>query len=347
VYLSHKTGNDDYIRAAEDIFRHVTDKDTRTSHDRSSNLVPSSWNVLSGKSISRWTSLGSGSDSFYEYLIKIPILLRTSMNEDKLGYQQLFHQVIHESFLSKSSHHILRSYGDQNNGHDHFFPVDNMDMYQHLLCYLPGTILLAGNHTKEYYSKYLNLAEKLMDGCHATYYLSNTGLGAEKIQIKSNNLLLLDKGYYLRPEFVESIFILYRTTKDERYQDMAWDVFTSIEEHCKMDIGYSGLLDVDNENQRKDEQPSFFIGETLKYLLLTFAPDDYLDLDDYVFTTEAHPLRKVGKDRSDQHCKMIDHKILQPISMFFSMIGNAFTVSILILCWRSRRFALYQHKKVH
>lgn len=36
---------------------------------------------------------------------------------------------------------------------------------------------------------------------------------------------------------------------------------------------------------------SFWLAETLKYLYLLFADDDKLDLDKWVFTTEAHPLR--------------------------------------------------------
>ncbi len=37
---------------------------------------------------------------------------------------------------------------------------------------------------------------------------------------------------------------------------------------------------------------SFFLAETLKYLLLLFGDDGVLPLTDYVFNTEAHPLPK-------------------------------------------------------
>lgn len=36
---------------------------------------------------------------------------------------------------------------------------------------------------------------------------------------------------------------------------------------------------------------SFFLGETLKYFYLLFDPESKVDLDKYVFNTEAHPLR--------------------------------------------------------
>ena len=39
-----------------------------------------------------------------------------------------------------------------------------------------------------------------------------------------------------------------------------------------------------------DVQQSFFLAETLKYLYLLFSDDDLIDLKQWVFNTEAHPL---------------------------------------------------------
>ncbi len=43
--------------------------------------------------------------------------------------------------------------------------------------------------------------------------------------------------------------------------------------------------------EKGDLMPSYYLAESLKYLYLLFAPDETLDLDTIVFTTEAHPLR--------------------------------------------------------
>ena len=58
-----------------------------------------------------------------------------------------------------------------------------------------------------------------------------------------------------------------------------------------------GVQCFDSDGERGDPrvgQPSYFLAETLKYLLLTFEPElhgmEKLQLDDVVFTTEAHPL---------------------------------------------------------
>lgn len=46
-------------------------------------------------------------------------------------------------------------------------------------------------------------------------------------------------------------------------------------------------------------QESFFVAETLKYLYLLFAPkQERLALNEWVFTTEAHPLRIFGKEKA-------------------------------------------------
>ena len=105
-----------------------------------------------------------------------------------------------------------------------------------------------------------------------------------------------DPSFLLRPEYVESLFILYRITKDDIYRERAWDAFQMIEKYCKYSKGYTSLRNVfltKGNRRRKDEMPSYFLGETLKYLLLIFSPDDYIDLHEFVFTTEAHPLRQI------------------------------------------------------
>lgn len=45
---------------------------------------------------------------------------------------------------------------------------------------------------------------------------------------------------------------------------------------------------------------SFFLAETLKYLYLLFSPSSVISLDEWVFNTEAHPLRIVTRDENVQ-----------------------------------------------
>ncbi|KAJ9062864.1 hypothetical protein DSO57_1005987 [Entomophthora muscae] len=109
--------------------------------------------------------------------------------------------------------------------------------------------------------------------------------------------ILNDARYLLRPETLESIFYMYRLTGNSIYQDWAWEIFQAIESSCRVEGGFAEYQDVRKKthftSQRplRDSMESFFLAETLKYLYLIFMPPAHLSLQDYVLTTEAHPLR--------------------------------------------------------
>ena len=95
-----------------------------------------------------------------------------------------------------------------------------------------------------------------------------------------------------RPETVEALFYLYRLTKDPKYREWGWEIFQAFERSTKISSGgYAELRDA-NRGTFDDKMESFFLSETLKYLFLLFGDDDsVLSLDEWVFNTEAHPLR--------------------------------------------------------
>ena len=96
--------------------------------------------------------------------------------------------------------------------------------------------------------------------------------------------------YILRPEAIESVFIMYRITGDRSWQDKAWKMFTAIENATRTDIAHAAIENVAVEKPIKvDSMESFWTAETLKYFYLIFSEPDDISLDDYVFNTEAHP----------------------------------------------------------
>ncbi|KAI9800034.1 MAG: hypothetical protein M1833_003563 [Piccolia ochrophora] len=98
--------------------------------------------------------------------------------------------------------------------------------------------------------------------------------------------------YILRPEAIESVFILYRLTGNTTLQDKAWDMFTSITKHTKTSLANAGISDVTSSAPKQsDRMESFWLAETLKYFYLIFSEPDVVSLDEYVFNTEAHPLK--------------------------------------------------------
>ncbi|KAF9525568.1 glycoside hydrolase [Crepidotus variabilis] len=97
--------------------------------------------------------------------------------------------------------------------------------------------------------------------------------------------------YHLRPETVESIFYMYRTTHDPKWREWGYRIFKSLESHTKVKYGYSSVNGVDSETVYPlDYMPSWFLAETLKYLYLLFDDDSEITFDKWVFNTEAHPL---------------------------------------------------------
>jgi mannosyl-oligosaccharide alpha-1,2-mannosidase len=53
-----------------------------------------------------------------------------------------------------------------------------------------------------------------------------------------------DRRYILRPEAIESVFIMYRITGEQQWQAAAWDMWTAIQRSTDTDIGNSALVDV-------------------------------------------------------------------------------------------------------
>lgn len=85
--------------------------------------------------------------------------------------------------------------------------------------------------------------------------------------------------YLLRPEVVESLYILHHLTRDPIYQEWGWEIFQSIEKYCKTDSAYGQHPDVmDTETMPDDRMESFFLAETLKYLYLLFDTDSDIDI---------------------------------------------------------------------
>ena len=97
-------------------------------------------------------------------------------------------------------------------------------------------------------------------------------------------------------ETVESYFYAYRLTGNKIYQDRAWEAFEHITTATSSLYGYSAINDVMRPGGSKsNNQESFWLAETLKYLFLIFDDPARISLDEWVFNTEAHPLKRERK----------------------------------------------------
>ncbi|KAK4222505.1 glycoside hydrolase [Podospora fimiseda] len=105
-----------------------------------------------------------------------------------------------------------------------------------------------------------------------------------------------DTRYVLRPEAIESVFILYRITGRKDLLETAWKMWEAIERNTKTELANSALENIlitDEKPKKSDSMESFWLGETLKYFYLIFSEPGVISLDEYVFNTEAHPLKRL------------------------------------------------------
>lgn len=97
---------------------------------------------------------------------------------------------------------------------------------------------------------------------------------------------------------IESIFYAWRITGDTLWREMAWYSFQAMTKYLLTPSGgYAGIGNVnDISSGLIDSNPSFFSAELMKYLYLIFDDSSNYSLDDYVFSTEAHPFKVLKRN---------------------------------------------------
>ncbi|KAE8291633.1 Endoplasmic reticulum mannosyl-oligosaccharide 1,2-alpha-mannosidase [Larimichthys crocea] len=236
-------------------------------------------------------TLGARADSYYEYLLKQWIQGGKKENQLLEDYLQAI-EGVKKNLLQKSSPNGLTFVGEVSHGQ--FSP--KMD---HLVCFLPGTLALGAHNGLP--DDHMDLAKQLMETCYQMYAQMETGLSPEIVHFNMHqgsnrdiDVKLADRHNLLRPETVESLFYLYRFTKDHKYQDWGFEILQNFNKYTKVSSGgYTSINNVRDPDYTspRDKMESFFLGETLKYLYLLFSDDpNLISLDQYVFNTEAHPL---------------------------------------------------------
>lgn len=124
---------------------------------------------------------------------------------------------------------------------------------------------------------------------------SAAGLIIELDRLPQGFTAINDRRYMLRPEAIESVWILYRITGRKDLSETAWDMFNAIMENTRTELANGAIPDVTRKDGKvsvMNSMESFWLAETLKYFYLVFSEADVISLDDYVLNTEAHPFRR-------------------------------------------------------
>ena len=66
------------------------------------------------------------------------------------------------------------------------------------------------------------------------------------------DVIMCFRYYILRPETVESYFLMWRLTKDPKYREWGWEMVQALDTHCKSEAGYSGIRNVYQVRTSKD-----------------------------------------------------------------------------------------------
>jgi len=230
------------------------------------------------------SSLGALGDSFYEYLIKLWLMTGKKVP----GYRRMYDKAIDavtSSMIFQSSPNKLTYLAELQNGR----PNHKMD---HLACFAGGMYALGDQGLRG--GKDLLIGGEITKTCHEFYARTATGIAPEYVTFGGNDFSVGINGQHnlLRPETVESYFVMWRMTHDQKYREWGWEAFQAWEKYARLETGYSGIRDVTTTQyvSHDDLQQTFFMAETLKYLFLLFSDDTVIPLDKYVFNTEAHPL---------------------------------------------------------
>merc|ERR1719319_1230936 len=113
----------------------------------------------------------------------------------------------------------------------------------------------------------------------------------ERVLLNSGQAHGTERHYPLRPELIESAYHLYRATKDPKYKEMGRVMMNTIQNRTRVKYGYSVLRDVIT-GAKDDYMPSYFLAETLKYLLLLFDDKHWANRAEWdertIMTTEGH-----------------------------------------------------------
>ncbi|KAJ9051019.1 hypothetical protein DSO57_1008566 [Entomophthora muscae] len=143
----------------------------------------------------------------------------------------------------------------------------------HLVCYLAGNLALGATEGLPISSVTLNdrakedldLAERLAETCWYTYTMNPTGLSAEITFFQTQGdkdayVKRTDSHSLLRPETIESLFILYRITRNEKYRAWGWEMFRAFEKYAKVETGFTNLAKVtQSDPEHQDKVETFFL----------------------------------------------------------------------------------------
>ncbi|KAH8647569.1 glycoside hydrolase family 47 protein [Tricladium varicosporioides] len=329
--LSQVTGNMKYFDAIQRVMDQFEDQQANTKLPGMWPIVVNAKNGdFTGYT---GFTIGGMADSLYEYLPKQHMLLGGATQQYRRMYDYSMTAIKRNIFfrpMTKGGEDIRLAGQVDTDGKTPVMELKIDPEAQHLGCFAGGMVAIAGKIFEN--DADLELGKKLVEGCLWGYDIMPLGVmpeimhtipckdvkncpwdekkwldqvnqaydGEENVEVKVKKhhlppgvVKVDDPRYILRPEAIESIFILYRITGDQTLRERAWNMFNNIIKHTLTEVAHAGLDDCTVENPPKsDRMESFWLAETLKYFYLIFEEESVVNLDEYVLNTEAHAFKR-------------------------------------------------------
>ncbi|KAJ4390370.1 Mannosyl-oligosaccharide alpha-1,2-mannosidase 1B [Neurospora sp. IMI 360204] len=312
--LSDLTGDPKYAQLAQRAESFLLNPQPAQVAEPFPGLLGTNVDISTGLFVDSSGGWGGGTDSFYEYLIKMYLY-----DPDRFGlYRDRWVLAADSSIQYVASHPSTQpdlTFLGGWRGTTLRFSSGHLD------CFDGGNFILGGLTLSS--KKYLDFGLELVKSCAETYSSTATGIGPElfswqdsrtplnasnnpgpstaeqKAFYAKNGFWITNGQYVLRPEVIESMYYAWRATKDEKYREWAWAAFQAINATTRAGSGYSAVEDVNKAGggSKTNFQESFWFAEVLKYCWLIFQDDDdpwQVKADktnQFVYNTECHPIR--------------------------------------------------------
>ncbi|KAH9593536.1 hypothetical protein LSM04_009145 [Trypanosoma melophagium] len=242
--LSAVAGDDRYMRAArrasESLFA------ARDSH---TDLMGTHIDIITGQWTNTESHVSGNIDSAIEYFIKSHVI------SGDLGDWERF-----ERSVRAVNRHIRKG--------GMLTTVSMRDgrwfrpSHESLASFFPGNLLLGGHH------------KEAVESCWPIHSIfKHFGGLPESFSLETGRTRGGGEGYPQRPEHAESVYMLYRATRDPAYLVMGRELALAINLRMRTPYGFSSLRNVNHPHHdglHDDSMESFMVAETIKYLYLLF-----------------------------------------------------------------------------
>eukprot|EP00873_Tetraselmis_striata_P000992 jgi/Tetstr1/421256/TSEL_012260.t1 len=230
-------------------------------------LLGNTLNVDVGAWVRKDSGIGAGIDSFYEYLLKAWLVF------GKTEYLEMFAELYTAAMVH------LRPAGIDAKGWLLDVHMDTGKLTRpwvsSLGAFWPGMQAMIGQ-MKDATSLHDNLTNAWL----------KFGWLPELFDVSLSSRHPIEKGYPLRPELIESTYLLHAETGEPYFMEVARSLQATLMERNRQRCGFASVRDVQS-GELEDSMESFFLSETSKYLYLLHSNASGL-LDHFVFSTEGH-----------------------------------------------------------